>query len=33
MHLLIIEDDLDLGGALLQALQLDGISSGWRRRR
>lgn len=32
MHILIIEDDLDLGFALQQALQLDGISSVWLRR-
>jgi DNA-binding response OmpR family regulator len=32
MHLLIIEDDLDLGLALQQALRADGISSQWVRR-
>lgn len=32
MHILIIEDDLDLGRALQQALQLEGISSVWLRR-
>ena len=32
MHLLIIEDDLDLGFALQQALKADGISSEWLRR-
>ncbi|WP_426194518.1 response regulator [Massilia sp. DWR3-1-1] len=32
MHILILEDDLDLGFALQQALQLEGISSVWLRR-
>jgi two-component system, OmpR family, response regulator QseB len=32
MHLLIIEDDLDLGRALQQALKTEGISSLWHRR-
>jgi len=32
MHLLIIEDHLDLGFALQQALKADGISSEWLRR-
>jgi two-component system, OmpR family, response regulator QseB len=32
MHLLIIEDDLDLGRALQQALKSEGQSSEWRRR-
>ncbi len=32
MHLLIIEDDLDLGRALQQALKAEGLSSEWRRR-
>jgi len=32
MHLLMIEDDLDLGRALQQALKAEGISSEWRRR-
>jgi len=32
MHILIIEDDLDLGFALQQALQAEGISSVWLRR-
>ena len=32
MHILIIEDDLDLGFALQQALRVDGISSEWLRR-
>lgn len=32
MHILIIEDDLDLGFALQQALKADGISSEWLRR-
>ncbi|MFC0131808.1 DNA-binding response regulator [Massilia eurypsychrophila] len=32
MHILIIEDDLDLGAALQQALKTEGISSEWRRR-
>jgi two-component system, OmpR family, response regulator QseB len=32
MHILIIEDDLDLGGALQQALKVEGISSAWVRR-
>lgn len=32
MHLLIIEDDLDLGRALQQALKAEGVSSEWRRR-
>lgn len=32
MHILIIEDDLDLGFALQQALKTEGISSSWLRR-
>lgn len=32
MHILIIEDDLDLGQALQQALKAEGISSEWLRR-
>jgi len=32
MHLLIIEDDLDLGRALQQALKAEGFSSEWLRR-
>jgi two-component system response regulator BasR len=32
MHILIIEDDLDLGCALQQALKVEGISSEWVRR-
>lgn len=32
MHILIIEDDLDLGFALQQALKAEGFSSEWRRR-
>lgn len=32
MHILIIEDDLDLGFALQRALQVEGISSEWLRR-
>ncbi|MEC5161271.1 MULTISPECIES: response regulator [unclassified Janthinobacterium] len=32
MHILIIEDDLDLGFALQQALKVEGISSEWLRR-
>jgi two-component system response regulator QseB len=32
MHLLLIEDDLDLGGALQSALKVEGFSSEWRRR-
>jgi len=32
MHILIIEDDLDLGFALQQALKVEGISSEWVRR-
>ncbi len=32
MHLLIIEDDLDLGLAVQQALRTEGISSAWVRR-
>jgi len=32
MHLLIIEDDLDLGHALQQALKAEGISAAWLRR-
>jgi two-component system response regulator BasR len=32
MHILIIEDDLDLGFALQQALKAEGISSEWLRR-
>jgi two-component system response regulator QseB len=32
MHILIIEDDLDLGAALQQALKAEGISGEWLRR-
>jgi two-component system response regulator BasR len=32
MHVLIVEDDLALGRALLQALQADGVSGEWLRR-
>ena len=32
MHILIIEDDLDLGAALQQALKAEGITSEWLRR-
>jgi two-component system response regulator QseB/two-component system response regulator BasR len=32
MHILLIEDDLDLGRALQKALQAEGISSEWLRR-
>ncbi|RZJ08447.1 MAG: response regulator [Rubrivivax sp.] len=32
MHILLIEDDLDLGFALQRALQVDGLSSQWVRR-
>jgi two-component system, OmpR family, response regulator QseB len=32
MHILMIEDDLDLGRALLQALKADGITGQWLRR-
>src|ERR1035437_505715 len=32
MHVLLIEDDLDLGRALQSALKLEGISCEWRRR-
>jgi two-component system, OmpR family, response regulator QseB len=32
MHILMIEDDLDLGRALLQALKAEGISAQWLRR-
>lgn len=32
MHILIMEDDLDLGFALQQALKVEGVSSEWRRR-
>jgi len=32
MHILIVEDDLDLGFALQQALKVEGVSSEWRRR-
>ncbi|MCV2360370.1 response regulator transcription factor [Paucibacter sp. TC2R-5] len=32
MHILLIEDDLDLGRALVHALQLDGLSVEWLRR-
>lgn len=32
MHILIIEDDLDLGAALQRALKAEGISSEWLRR-
>lgn len=32
MHILLIEDDLDLGRALQAALRVEGLSSEWRRR-
>ncbi len=32
MHILLIEDDLDLGRALQSALKVEGLSSEWRRR-
>ena len=32
MHILLIEDDLDLGRALQAALKVDGLTSEWRRR-
>jgi CheY-like chemotaxis protein len=32
MHILMVEDDLDLGRALLQALQAEGITGEWLRR-
>jgi two-component system response regulator QseB len=32
MHILIMEDDLDLGFALQQALKMEGVSSAWLRR-
>jgi len=32
MHILIIEDDLDLGAGLQQALRVEGVSSQWLRR-
>ena len=32
MHLLLIEDDLELGRALQTALKLEGFSCEWRRR-
>jgi two-component system, OmpR family, response regulator QseB len=32
MHILLIEDDLDLGNALQSALKLEGFSSQWHRR-
>lgn len=32
MHILIVEDDLDPGRALLQALKAEGITSEWVRR-
>ncbi len=32
MHILIIEDDLDLGQALIKALQANGLSCEWLRR-
>lgn len=32
MHILLIEDDLDLGRALQSALKVEGFSSEWRRR-
>lgn len=32
MHILLIEDDLDLGRALQSALRVEGFSSEWRRR-
>ncbi|MES2296595.1 MAG: response regulator transcription factor [Pseudomonadota bacterium] len=33
MHILIIEDDLELGAALQQALKAEGVSSQWLRRK
>ena len=32
MHILLIEDDLDLGRALQSALKVEGLSSEWLRR-
>jgi len=32
VHILLIEDDLDLGRALQAALKVDGLTSEWRRR-
>ena len=32
MHILLIEDDLSLGSALLEALKLEGFSVQWLRR-
>ncbi len=32
MHILLIEDDLDLGRALQSALKVEGLTSEWRRR-
>jgi DNA-binding response OmpR family regulator len=32
MHILMVEDDLDLGRALLQALKAEGITGEWLRR-
>jgi two-component system response regulator QseB/two-component system response regulator BasR len=32
MHILLVEDDLDLGGALQSALKVEGFTSEWRRR-
>lgn len=32
MHILLVEDDLDLGSALLAALKADGMSAQWARR-
>jgi two-component system, OmpR family, response regulator QseB len=32
MHILIVEDDMDLGRALLQSLKAEGITSEWVRR-
>ena len=32
MHILLIEDDLDLGRALQSALKVEGLTSEWLRR-
>lgn len=32
MHILLVEDDMDLGGALQAALKVEGITSEWLRR-
>lgn len=31
MHILIVEDDLDLGRSLLQSLRTEGLSGEWQR--